>query len=321
MNREEMLNATESVLKNAGFKISRRCSSRPSCFCMAARNGSNLVLIKVLSDLGKVKLRDALELRTISSLLCATPLFIAGNSRDRPLEDDTIYSRYDIYAVTFKTLEEVVSDGMSPLVEAGPGGCYVRLDGELIRNQRMKLGLSSGKVAEQSGISRRTLYGYEKGMAKASVLAAYNLELMLGVPVVKCVDVFQPVQADAGFFAAAKRFIIRNRFLKTVLKQLILSNFKVAATTLAPFDFIAQPPNGNVNIIGGVTHPGEININLRAEEIITVSDVAEAQPVFITDGRLTPNSNIPLIYSEELEKLQWSIDSFLREMSRVGDRS
>ncbi len=318
MNREEMLNATESLFKNAGFKISRRCSSRPSCFCMAARKGSNLVLIKVLSDLGNMTLRDALELRTISSLLRATPLFIASNSRDRPLEDDTIYSRYEIYAVTLKTLGDVISEGMSPLVEAGPGGYYVRLDGELIRSQRMKLGLSSGKVAEQSGISRRTLYGYERGMAKASVSAAYNLEWMLGVPVVKSIDVFKPIQTDEGFFAAAKRFIIRNRFLQTVLKQLILSNFKVAATTRAPFDFVAQPPNENVNIIGGVTQPGEININLRAEEIITVSDVAEAQPLFITDGKLAPNSNIPLIHSEEL---QWSIDSFLREISRAGSHA
>ncbi len=316
MNREEMLNATESLLKNAGFKISRRCSSRPSCFCMIARKRSNLVLIKVLSDLGKITLRDALELSTISSLLRATPLFIAGNSRDRPLEDDTIYSRYDICALTLGTLEDVVSGGMSPLVEAGPGGYYVRLDGELIRSQRTKLGLSSGKVAEQLGISKRTLYGYENGMAKASVSAAYNLEWMLGVPLVKSIDVFKPVPIDGGFFAAAKRFIIRNRFLQTVLKQLILSDFKVAATTRAPFDFIAQPPTGSINIIGGVTEPGEININLRAEEIITISDVAEAKPVFITDGKLAPNNNIPLIHSWELEKTQWPIDLFLREVTR-----
>jgi putative transcriptional regulator len=320
MDRQEMLNATVTLLKNAGFKISRRCSSRPSCFCMVARKDSNLVLIKVLLDLGKITLRDAFELRTISSLLSATPLFIASNSRDRPLQDDTIYSRYDIYAVTLKTLEDVVSEGMSPLVEAGPGGYYVRLDGELIRNQRMKLELSSGKVAEQLGISKRTLYGYERGMAKASVSAAYNLEWMLGVPLVKSIDVFKPVPTDAGFFAAAKRFFIRNRFLQTVLKQLILSDFKVAATTRAPFDFIAQPPNGKTNILGGVTQPGEININLRAEEIITIGDVAEATPIFITDGKLAPNNNIPLFHCEELEKLQWPLDIYLRQTSERATR-
>jgi len=312
MNREEMSNAAESVLKTAGFKISKRCSSRPSCFCMVARKDSDLAFIKVLPDLGKITLRDALELQTISSCFSATPLFLGDKSREKQLEDDTVYTRYEIYAATLKTLEDVVSRGMSPLVEAGPGGYYVRLDGEAIREVRMKLGLSVGKLAEQLRISRRTLYGYERGMAKASVSAAYNLEWILGIPVVKPIDIFKPVPPDMGFFATAKRLIIRNRFLQTVLKRLILCNFKVAATKRAPFDFIAQPPSENVNILGGVSCPRERNIDQRAEEILSISDVVKAQPLFVTDGKLVPYSNIPLIHSEELEKMRLAEDLVTR---------
>jgi len=308
MSREEMVNAAESVLKTAGFKISKRCSSRPSCFCLVARKGADLTFIKVQPDLGKITLRDSLELTTISSCVSATPLFIGDKSRDKQLEDDTVYTRYDIYAVTPKTLEDVVASKMLPLVEAGPGGYYARLDGETIRNRRIKLGLSVGKLAEQLRISRRTLYGYERGMAKASVSAAYNLEWMLGIPLVKPIDIFKPVPPNVGFFATAKRLITRNRFLQTVLKRLILCNFKVAATTRAPFDFIAQPPNGNVNIIGGVTHRRERNIDLRAEEILSISDIIDAQPLFITDGKLVPYSDIPVIHSEELQKMHLAED-------------
>jgi len=308
MSREEMLNAAESVLKTVGFKISKRCTSRPSCFCMVARKNSDLTFIKVPSDLRNITLRDALELQTISSHFSANPLFIGEKSREKQLEDDTVYTRYDIYAVTLKTLEDVVTRRMLPLVEAGPGGYYVRLDGESIRNRRIKLGLSVGKLAEQMRISRRTLYGYERGMAKASVSAAYNLEWMLSIPVVKPIDIFKPVPPSVGFFATAKRLIIRNRFLRTVLKRLILCNFKVAATTRAPFDFIAQPPNENVNIIGGVTHRGERNIDQRAEEILSISHVVKAQPLFITDGKLVPYSDIPLIRSDELEKIRLAED-------------
>jgi len=304
MNREEMLNATESALKTAGFKISKRCTSRPSCFCMIAQRDSNLTFVKVHSDLGKVALRDAFELHRISCRFSATPLLISDKSRDRPLEDDTVYTRYSIYAMTPKTLEDVASHKMLPLVEAGPGGYYVRLDGEAIRKRRMKLGLSVGKLAEQLRISRRTLYGYERGMAKASVSAAYNLEWILGIPLVKSIDIFKPVPPDTGFFAIAKHMMIRNRFLMMVLKRLILWNFKVAATTRAPFDFIAQPPDEEVNIIGGVTHSGERSIDQRADEILSISDVLNAQPLFITDGRLVPYSDIPTIHSKEFEKMR-----------------
>ncbi len=308
MNREETLNAAEHVLKSAGFKISKRCISRPSCFCMVARKMDDLAFMKIPADLGKISLKDSLQMQAISSLFSATPLFIGDTTRERPLEDDTVYSRYDIYAVTLKTLDDVVSRNMMPLVEAGPGGYYVRLDGEAIRQRRMKLGLSVGKLAEQLRISRRTLYGYERGMVKASVSAAYNLEWILGMPVVKPIDIFKPAPPGAGFFAAAKRMIVRNRLLKTVMKRLILCNFKVAATTRAPFDFVAQPPDDDVKIIGGVTRRGEKSIDERAKEILSISEVVNAQPLFITDGKLVPDIDIPLIDSEELERFNLAED-------------
>lgn len=308
MSREETLNAAEHVLKSAGFKISKRCSSRPSCFCLVARRLEDLAMIKIPSDLGKISLKDALQMQAICSLFSATPLFVGNTARDKTLEDDTVYSRYDVYAVTLKTLDDVVNRQMMPLVEAGPGGYYVRLDGESIRQRRMKLGLSVGKLAEQLRISRRTLYGYERGMVKASVSAAYNLEWILGMPVVRSIDIFKPAPLGAGFFAAAKRIIVKNRFLKNVLKKLILCDFKVTATTRAPFDFIAQPPNEDVKIIGGVTRRGEKSLNERAEEILSISEVVNAQPLFVTDGNLVPEIDIPLIDSEELAEFHLAED-------------
>lgn len=312
MNQEVMFNAAGYVLKTAGFKISKRCHSRPSCFCMVARKREDLTFIKVPADLGKISLKDALQLQAIASYFSATPLFIGDEARERPLEDDTVYTRYDVYAVTLKTLDDIVTRDMMPLVEAGPGGYYVRLDGETIRKRRMKLGLSVGKLAQQLGVSRRTLYGYERGMVKAAVSAAYNLEWVLGVPVVQSIDIFRPVPPDVGFFAKAKRLIIRNRFLKTVMKRLILCDFEVAATTRAPFDFIAQLQDEDVRIIGGVTHKGERSIDERAEEILSISDIVGAQPLFITDGKLAPAADIPMIDSEELEQISLAEDLFSR---------
>lgn len=311
MNREDMLNATESILKTAGFQISEKCSARPSCFCLVARNDDNLTFIRAPLDLGNISLRDAFELRTISSFFSATPLLVCDHAREKPLEDDTVYARYEIYAVTARTLEDVVLREMLPLIEAGPGGYYVRLDGEAIRNRRQELDLSVGKLAEQLRTSRRTLYGYERDMAKASISAAYNLEWILGIPLVKSIDIFQPVPPSRGFLASAKRMIVRNRFLQTVLKKFTHCRFRVAPTTRAPFDFIAQNPKNHMNIIGGVAQEKEENIDQRTKEILSISEIVEAQPVFITDGKFVPE-NIPLIHAEELEKTRFLEDLFAK---------
>jgi putative transcriptional regulator len=311
MNRTEILEITESVLKTAGFQLSEKCCARPSCFCLVARKDANLTFIKIPNNLGNISYRDASELKTISSWFTATPLFIGEKTRDKPLEDDTIYSRYDVYAVTLKTLENVACREMHPLVEAGPGGYFVKLDGEAIRNRRQELGLSIGELAELLGISRRTLYGYEKGMAKASVSIAYNLEWVLGIPVVKPINVFDPVTSSSGFLATARRVIVKNRFLHAVLKRLKQCNLKVTPTVKAPFDFIARGQESQLYVLGGVACGEEKNLDQRAKEILSICEIVKAQPVFVSDGNFVPD-NIPIIRSEELNRIKQPEDLIIK---------
>jgi putative transcriptional regulator len=306
MTRVETLDATESILEKAGFQVSERCTARPSCFDLAARRKEQLTLIKVPTNVGCIHPKCALALQLISNYFRATPLFIGEKSRQKPLEDDTVYSRYDIYTINLKTLEDITYREIYPLVEAGPGGYYVKLDGATIRKRRQKLGLSVGKLAEMVGISRRTLYGYENDMAKASVSSAYKLEWILGIPLVQPIDVFQMKPQSTGFFAAAKRMFVKSRFLKAIMRKFVYFNLNVAPMERAPFDFIAQFPEERVNIIGGVVNKKEQNVDQRAKEIISVSEIVEAQPVFITDGQELHNADIPLIRYEELMKISCS---------------
>jgi len=300
MKQAETLDATESILKRAGFQISERCVARSCCFDLVAKREKQLALMKVPVNVGSIYAKAASELQTISRCFSAALLFIGEKSRDKPLEDDTVYSRYNIYTINLRTLEDIVCRKMYPLVEAGPGGYYVELDGGTIRKNRQKLGWSVGKLAEMVGISRRTLYGYEKGMAKASVSVAYELEWILGFPLVRPIDVFQRGVQDSGFLSAAKRAIVRNRFLKAVLKKLRHFGASAIPTERAPFDFIVQFPEEQLNIIGGVTDGKEQDVEQRTKEITSISELIEAHPVFITDGQQGPNNDIPLIRYKEL---------------------
>lgn len=304
--RVETLDATESILEKAGFQISERCTVRPSCFDLAVRRKEQLTLIKVPTNVGSIHAKCASALQMVSNYFQAAPLFIGEKSREKPLEDDTVYSRYNIYAINLKTLKDITCREIYPLVEAGPGGYYVKLDGTTIREKRQKVGLSVGKLAEMVGISRRTLYGYENDMAKASVSSTYKLEWILGIPLVQPIDIFQTEPQSKSFFAAAKRMFVRNRFLKAIMRKFAYFNLDAAPTERTPFDFIAQFPEEHLNIIGGVIDRKEQNVDRRAEEIISVSKIVEAQPVFITEGQKLQNDDIPLICYEELMKIRHS---------------
>jgi putative transcriptional regulator len=302
MDRTEIIANTEALFEKAGFHRSQRCCARPSCFDFVARRQEQLAFIKVHPNMGNIYQRDASGLATLGSFFSGASILVCENTRKRPLEDDTVYSRYNVGALTLKTLEDALLSEMGPLIEAGPGGYYVRLDGEKIRRKRLEKGMSVGKMAEIMGVSRRTLYGYEKEMAKASVSTAYKLEWVLGVPVIKPIDIFQYPEPTEGFLATARRILSESRFLQFVIRKLLQFNFAVFQTKRAPFDFIAKAPETQASLIGAVSHEKEKNFAIRTEEIVSVSKIVEAQPILVGEGR-SISANIPLINRADLEKM------------------
>lgn len=300
----EEIKAAEAILKEGGFTVSQRCCSRPSCFDIAARKRESLVFVKVQQDIGCISLYDSLELRMIAEHVSATSLFISEKTRDKPLEDDTVYSRYNVLAVTPKTFENIVLRGIYPLIQAGPGGYYVEIDGEAIKRRRQELGLSVGEIAEKIGISRRTLYVYERGMAKASVSAAYNLLRTLGVPIAKPVNIFEaPKNRQKPFKRRAKQIFTRNKLVQRIFKKLAGCN--IVAVKRAPFDFVVTVPEENVKIIGGVADCQDTKLTRRVEEILSLSKVVQAHPVLVTNGQKPQlDKDIPCVDSKEISKIK-----------------
>ena len=298
-----ILDNSASLFGKAGFHLSQTCCARASCFDFAARREKQLVFVKVYPNIGNIYEKDARGLAALARFFHGSSMLVCEKARSRPLEDDTVYSRYGVGAFTVKTLEDSLLNGTGPLIEAGPGGYYVRLDGEAVRRKRIEKGLSIGKMAEITGVSRRTLYGYERGMAKASVLTAYKLEWVLGVPVVKPIDVFSHPEATDGFFAVARRVISESRFLQFVVKKLLQFNFSVFQTGRAPFDFVAKTPKSETSIMGAIASEKDRDLEVRSEEMISVSKVVDAQPIFVTNSAKVSIENIPLLRLEDLEKM------------------
>jgi putative transcriptional regulator len=295
--------SVETVLKEAGFTVSQRCCSRPSCFDFAARKNRTLVFIKIQQDIGNVSPSDPQELTVMSERVSASSLLISEKVREKPLEDDTVYSRYNILAVTRKTFENIVLRKIYPLIQAGPGGYYVEIDAEAIKRRRQELGLSIGELAQMMGTSRRTVYGYERGMAKASVSAAYSLICILGIPVAKPMNLFKESNNQPKrLLTTAKRAITKNKLLQKIFKK--LARYNIAAFKKAPFDFIIDVQEGKMKIIGGVVTNKERELGRRVNEILSVSRVVQAHPILITEGQKPLNKDILCIHYEEFSKIR-----------------
>ena len=305
MNHWETENAVALgvALKEAGFQVSQICCSRPSCFDFAAKKDDKTVLIKTHSDVDTFSPQDSNELKIIASHVSAASLIISQKTHDKPLEDDTVYSRHAIFVVTEKTIKNIALQTANPLVYAGPGGYFVEIDGALVEKRRKELGLSVGKLAEMIGVSRRTLYGYERGMAKASVTSAYNLEKTLGIPVVKPINVLEKTRKQhQRLLMKATHAIAGQALLNKIFRKFAFCD--ISPIQKAPFDFIMNVPNEKYVIVGSIAINGERHLSKRMEEILSVCRVVHAHPVLITEKRKPFSKDISCVCMDELSAMR-----------------
>jgi putative transcriptional regulator len=298
----EGVSSVKTVLKKAGFTVSP-VYSKPSCFNLAARKDDSLILIKVQPDIGGISPHDSLELRVICENILAASLIVGNKTREKPLEDDTVYFRYNVPAVTPRTFKNIILKKIYPLVQAGPGGYYVEIDGEALRQRRQKLSLSAGMIAEKIGVSRRTLYGYEKGMTRTSVTIAYKLLCTLGVPIAKSVDIFNmPNRKGRTSIKKAKRLITKSKIFQRIFKN--ISGYDIIPVRKTPFDFLITNQEDNIKIIGSVTNGREDSLSQRVSEILSLSKVVQAHAILVTENKKAENVDIPCISRDKISKIR-----------------
>jgi putative transcriptional regulator len=309
MNHWEMENMVHLgvALKEAGFQISQICCSRQSCFDLAARKNDTSVLVKVNSDVDTFSPHSARELKVIADRVSAASLLISQRTHGKPLEDDTVYSRNGIFVVTEKTISNIALKTANPLIYAGPGGYSVEVDGELVEKRRKELGLSIGKLAIMIGVSRRTLYGYERGMAKASVKSAYKLAETLGVPVAKPINILERKRKHRQcLLIKAHHAFIRKMLLQKVLKKFAFCD--ISPVYRAPFDFIVNFPEGKRVIVGSVAARDEGSLDKRLEEIVSLCTVIDAHPVLITEKPRFSGKAVSCVCINELSDMRTAED-------------
>jgi putative transcriptional regulator len=193
MSHERLLQTVISVLLMAGKNVSERCDMRPRSFDLIAGNGEALLVIKVVSHIDSVSEEIARDLSLVALYLKATPLIVGERARDTELERGAVYIRYGILALNPPTLYDYFVERVPPLVYASPGGLYVRINGDLLRELREQNRMSLGDLAGCLGVSRRTISKYESGMG-TTLDIAIKIEEIFDTPIVEAIDLLSHEQ-------------------------------------------------------------------------------------------------------------------------------
>ncbi|MCK4445339.1 MAG: transcriptional regulator, partial [Thermoplasmata archaeon] len=268
-------------------------------FDVVARRDDRLLIVKILTNVDSFNGDNAVQLRMIADTLEASALLIGLRTGTGKLEDGVVYSRFGVAILTFNTLSEFFLEGVPPFVFSAPGGLYVRMDGDLIRQIREMKRISLGTLADIAGVSRRTIQMYEEGMG-ATIDVAMRLEEFLGQPLVMTVDPFtysEPAEEDTS---ELERY---HGFKRDVLQHLGKLGYSLVPAAKCPFDIFTK--DRKTVLLTGLEKMAR-PLERKAKIVANISRVVEMDSVIFVDKRQV-RFNIggtPLIGSKELKKVK-----------------
>jgi len=320
MNRAELLGEVRETLTNAGFYVSDLFSMRPIGFDLVARRDNSLLIIKVLTNIDAMSENVANELRTLSVLLKGCPLLIGEHSGTGKLEEDVVYDRFGIQAITSATLKIHLLDGMPLQVYAAPGGLYVNLDKEKIIRIRQEQNLSLGSFARSLKVSRRTVQMYEDGM-NASIEVALRIENLLGTSITTPIDILKYKQSEKRIKLGSVETQGFRDFQKEIFSILEHVGYKIIPLERCPFEAVSKDKK---KILLTCVDRYDKKLLKKARVVSSISNITEKHAVLITDKNVVHKTNIegtPLLVKKELKKArdpEEILDLIIERLYRKG---
>ncbi|ABE52697.1 transcriptional regulator [Methanococcoides burtonii] len=283
MAKDILIHQIIEVLERAGFMVSNQCNIRPRSFDLAARQGNTLLFCKVLYNIDGLNEETAREMKSLAKYLNGYPILIGAKTRDQLLEDSVVYMRYDIPALSIQTLYDYFVENVPPLVSAAPGGLYVSIDGDVLKEARMNVSMSLGALASELGVSRRTISKYEEGQMDASIDIVLHLEEILDMALAKSIDILRSFEKELDpANVKEEAHEMKTPPNDNILNLIYTLGYDVLSTNQAPFKAVSKDTSST--FLTGVSEYSNAMVK-RAHLMSSISNVIETQSVFIIEGK------------------------------------
>jgi putative transcriptional regulator len=245
-------------------------------------------------------------MRRLGEYLQATPIVIGLRTRDEELKPGVTYFRHGVPVLSPDTAMDLFVEEVPPLIYAAPGGLYVNIDSDVLADARQDRDWSLGRLAQELGVSRRTVSKYEDGM-DASVEVATHLEELFDAPLTSPVEVLDGAEEvhDAEETPEDPDVDPDDEPIVAVLTRV---GYEVHPTDRAPFKTVSEDETDHDRVLTGhstFTKTAE----KRARIMSSVGLVTRTTSVYVVDE--APRDAVDgtaLIEEEEMENIEDRID-------------
>jgi len=256
------------------------------CFNIAAKNES-LMLIKSLINIDSFSEEHALSLRSISYFLSANPLVVSIKNNRQFLNDQTIYSRFQLPVITPQTFENFLEEEKMIFFDSSKGKHTSEVDVEKIRNKRKEKGFSLRELAQLIGISKKAMYEIEKNKTKPSVETVNKIENILNIKI----QISRKIEANVN----ATYIKPKTEVQKKVSKQFSRIGIENSSVFSAPFEIIGRE---NFSVVTS-SLTKELTIMKKFANIVSSKAF-----LFAKESKEENVNGIPIVLESELSEIE-----------------
>ena len=297
MNRKNKIDKVIDMLTKSGFFAFR---TDGKSFDVIARRDNTLLLIKYGKNIDCITPFMINELNNMSNFLNAVPLIIGEKNNIGKIETGIVYSRRGVPVTSIKTLEEILYNGIYPLMYSSPGGLFVNLDSKELRRIRKEKNISLGELAKASGVSRKAVQLYEKNMS-AKISVSIRIEKYLDTEIITPIDVLTKHKINEKYMQIETIFEKMDALNKVVINELKKLRYNTLPLFYSPFNTIAKY---NTTVVIGDIEKSDVALYNITKTITKISKISEKSSIFFVDECEKDNiDGIPVIRVKELKEM------------------
>ena len=166
---------------------------------VVVRSGDDVYVVIAEDDLNKVNRKRAGSTTMLAKGIGGKALIVAERAGNEGLLDEVVYEKYGLPAVNLETFVQMLK-GRKVFIRKKKSVYVVSINPYKLRKLREENRISLGALADYLGVSRKSVYEYERGRSKVSVDVAVKLAELFGDEILEPVDLdeFKGVRMEVG---------------------------------------------------------------------------------------------------------------------------
>lgn len=262
----------------------------------------NLFLIKVLMNIDSLDESHALDLRTISYFLSAYAFLVSVRNNREHLDDETVYSRFELPVMTPKLFQSMLEEEEFEVVHSSKGRHTQEINVFTLKESRKQVGYTLEQLAQHVGISKKAMYEIEHKRVNPQQETVKRLESILRI------DLTLPYEWK---YAQAVYMRPKDDFQKSVSGELSRLGIDNSSVNSAPFEIIGKESFSLITNLSIV--PSEVKREMI--QMKKLSEISESKAVLISKRTIRESiEGIPIISENELSEIKHS-----KELGKIID--